>query len=292
MPKPDYYEKTTETAKSMLKGAAIGVVGRWATFPIEKIYLDRSKHPTLSYAELCRFNFTPNILVKVQTRIFFNTGMGQTVGKAISTMGVVRVVEENYAHLSPIKKGLMITILSSPLEWLATVRGEYCKLLMFSANEKHATVAMQRHGILTPVFYRFAGATMLRCTGTSLFTYCTIYPMEKYIKSFFPTSKENSPIIKATAAGISTSVIQIVVMPLINLQTQQANHPESTLAETAKSLVKTPNKLFAGTLGRSVNRGAYYAIAFFGNEYSKRWNNKQQQSLPKEPGPSAALKHK
>lgn len=264
-----HWRKKWNVATKILEGTFVGVLGRWGTFPLEIIYIQRSKQTNLSYGEITKHYLKPKNLFETQINLFFRTGFLQTIFKAASTMGVDLAVDKYYPNVGPIERGLRISFYSTPLEVAATARYEYRKLLGLAELNNNTGKPVPAYRICTLEFFRFAMATSLRCGWSSLVTFNAIYCTEELFKALLPESSRSKPYVSAIAAGVSSFAVQPLIMPVINIQTHQATNPQVPVQETFNYL-KREGMLWKGTLGRSVNRGAYYTLAFFMKECMKR----------------------
>ena len=182
-------------------------------------------------------------------------------------------MESKHADLPAFKKGLLAAALCTPLETLTTSRGEYRKIQSFATLERGSVAPINTSPIFTRDFARVVTASFVRIGFTSVMTFCGIYKAEELLKPFVPEIIAGTPVAKGMITAYAAFLIQPFNMPFINFQTTVLKNPQRELKATAKAFI-TEQAPFAGSLGRSIYRAAFYGLTFFITETMKNRDHK------------------
>lgn len=281
MQRNSLFASTKAHGTKLAEGTAIGLAGRYLTWPIEKMVFDASITPNPHYPTIIRANLNTEALKELHS-IFKKAGVVQTVGKAASSMGVATVVDHEYSHLSPIKKGLLTAVVGFGPEALTTASGE-SRRVQFSQNMVNRNLPVQQIGYFTPEFQRVLAVTSARALWTSVTTFTAINMTDAMVRPYVPSEHQNSAFIKAGAALVSTFCIQPFNMPIINFQTYVLRNPKRTMEECARSFYRenTCLDLVRGAWARSVHRGVFYFATFFMSESLKKLKQPKEENADK-----------
>jgi hypothetical protein len=295
---------------SLSRGTLTGVTIRWGLWPLEYIYTAYSfPHNTKAYPQLFRETFTFEQLKDLNTS-FWRTGFRQTLLKSLSNSGVLDLVDTQLAprfHWTAVEKGLVIALIGSPVETIATTTGQKATVNSFVVKQQGISFKQQEsklsYSVRLQQFYRdlftsessrIFSASFIRSFGTSVTTFVGIYKTADAMKLLFPNMKDHHR--KPIAAGTAAAAVQPINIVFINWLNYCILNSNKKTTDARKDFFGTGPTLFdkaartrmtRGTLIRTVFSSTRYTANFFLLELFKglrpAQNNDDEKPLIKKP---------